>query len=44
MTRDYSTLPEPVRLEDTVAEQPSHELADAVAIRNPEQHAALRDE
>lgn len=44
MARDYSELPEPVRLEDTVAEQDTSYVVDADAIRNVDQHAALRED
>jgi hypothetical protein len=44
MVRDYSKLPEPVHLEDTVEERDTRAVADPDAIRNVEQHAALRDD
>ena len=44
MSRDYSTLPEPVRLEDTVAEHDAVAVGDPDAVRNLDQHEALRDD
>ncbi len=43
MSRDFTHLPEPVRLEDTVAEHDAEPVAEADDVRNPDQHAALRD-
>ena len=44
MVRDYSKLPEPIRLEDTVEEHDATPVADPDAVRNVDQHAALRDD
>jgi hypothetical protein len=42
--RDYTRLPEPTPLEDTVAEHDTRTPADPDAVRNADQHAALRDD
>ena len=44
MSRDYTRLPEPTRLEDTVAEHDTQPTGDPDAVRNTDQHAALRDD
>ena len=44
MARDYRRLPEPIRLEDTVEARDPRPLADPDAVRNVDQHAALRDD
>lgn len=41
---DYRTLPEPVRLEDTVAGVEPDPAPDPEGDRNKEQHRALRDD
>ncbi|WP_374455587.1 hypothetical protein [Nocardioides sp.] len=43
-TRDFSTLPEPVRLEETVAEVEADRPHDPEGDRNGDQHRALRDD
>jgi hypothetical protein len=41
---DYTTLPPGVRLSDTVAGLDTDEPVDPDAVRNVDQHAALRDD
>lgn len=44
MTRDYTRLPEPTPIEDTIAEHETHVPADPDEVRSADQHAALRDD
>ena len=43
-TRDFRTLPEPVRLEDTIAAVEADRPQDPEGDRNGDQHRALRDD
>ena len=44
MVRDFTRLPQPVRLEDTVAEHDVVAVVDPDAVRNVDQHEALNDD